>query len=158
MRKEERHFLEVFGRYEEKPAGKEADCPKEENYYKETAGRNVEKHYEGAGTGRPSREDWNRMLKGLGSVKIPANSRLCVEINAGEEMTGFLKLVLCQGSGAMVKLLTSESYVQKDKESENPICRAKEEGSLRLGKGRTEGIYRYLLCGWLWKGRAAGML
>ena len=141
MRKEERHFLEVFGRYEEEPAGKEADCPKEENDYKETTGKRAEEHYEGAGTGRPSREDWNRMLKGLGNVRIPADSRLCVEINAGEEMTGFLKLVLCQGGGAMVKLLTSEGYVQKakDKESENPFALPEKKDRCDWEKGELKG-------------------
>lgn len=57
---------------------------------------------------------WNRMLDGDGSVLIKANTEEIIEINAGELMTGFLKLVLTGGTGATIKILQSEGYVQQE--------------------------------------------
>lgn len=53
---------------------------------------------------------WNKMLAGDGVVKIPANSVEVVEINAGELMTGFLKLSLMGGQDTKIKILQSEAY------------------------------------------------
>ena len=66
----------------------------------------------------PSREDWNRMLAGKVSVTIPADSKVYVEINAGEETTGYLKLNLWKGTDAEVKILTSECYVERTEGAE----------------------------------------
>lgn len=57
---------------------------------------------------------WNRMLNGGGNVSIKANTEEIIEINAGELMTGFLKLVLTGGTGATIKILQSEGYVQQE--------------------------------------------
>ena len=69
-----------------------------------------------------TREAWNDVLHKKGTITIPAGCTVCVEINAGEEMTGFLSLQLKQGAGAEVKILTSECYVEKEKgESDHPM-------------------------------------
>lgn len=60
--------------------------------------------------------DWNRMLKGQRGITLSAWTEEIVEIDAGELMTGFLKLVMTGGRGAVVKILQSEGYVQKDGE------------------------------------------
>lgn len=53
---------------------------------------------------------WDQMLAGKGPVTIPADSVEIVEINAGELMTGFLKLSLMGGKGTKIKILQSEAY------------------------------------------------
>ena len=64
------------------------------------------------------KDTWEEMLAGRAQVVIPANSHEIVEINAGEEMTGFLSLRMAGGTGAIIKLLASEGYVEKS-EDEN---------------------------------------
>lgn len=59
---------------------------------------------------RDVQEEWNRMLAGEGCVEIPAGQKLSVEIDAGEEMTGFLKLHLLKGAGAKITLKCAECY------------------------------------------------
>lgn len=76
------------------------------------------------------------MLHKKGTITIPAGCTVCVEINAGEEMTGFLSLQLKQGAGAEVKILTSECYVEKEKgESDHPMRLPKRETAVT---GKTE--------------------
>ncbi len=53
------------------------------------------------------------LLRGEGTVRVPAGQTLSVELNAGELTTGYISLRLAGGAGASVKLLTSEGYVQK---------------------------------------------
>ncbi len=59
------------------------------------------------------RETWEEMLTGSGKVTIPPHSVKKVEIDAGELNTGYLSLRMEGGSGATVKILTSEGYVKK---------------------------------------------
>ena len=59
-----------------------------------------------------AKAEWERMLAAQGSIVIPPRTEEIVELNAGELMTGFLKLVLCGGKGTEIKLLTAESYYQ----------------------------------------------
>ena len=54
---------------------------------------------------------WNDMLFGAGRVTIPAHSHEIVEIDAGEEMTGFLSLRMGAGRGADVKIMCAEAYI-----------------------------------------------
>lgn len=61
-----------------------------------------------------SENAWNRMLNGLGCVYIAPYSKEVVEIDAGEEMTGYLHLILEQGNGTCIRLLQAESYIQPD--------------------------------------------
>ena len=55
---------------------------------------------------------WEDMLSGKRSITIPAHSNETVEINAGEEMTGFIRAAFCDGKGAEVKLIYAETYYQ----------------------------------------------
>ena len=53
---------------------------------------------------------WNAMLRGTGSVRIEPNETCVVEIDAGEEMTGFLSLRVAGGNDAKISILYAESY------------------------------------------------
>ena len=55
---------------------------------------------------------WDAMLMGKGTISIPGNSQMVVEIDAGEETTGFLSLCVNGGAGATVKILCAECYYQ----------------------------------------------
>ena len=61
--------------------------------------------------GTHSRQEWERFLKGQGPIQLAPHSTEVVELDAGEEMTGFLKLTLWDGRGAEIHLLQSEAYV-----------------------------------------------
>ena len=58
--------------------------------------------------------DWTAVLKGEGYVTVPAGTTQTIELNAGEEMCGYLSLRLRGGKGTTIKILTSEGYVQKE--------------------------------------------
>jgi len=57
---------------------------------------------------------WDAMLRGNGTVAVKAGQTVEIELDAGEEMTGYLSLRLSGGAGAAVKILTSEGYVQQE--------------------------------------------
>lgn len=63
------------------------------------------------GTGK---EAWERLIRGDGGIEIPAGSEWIAELDAGEEMTGYLHLLVEKGSGAVLHLLQAESYFQTD--------------------------------------------
>lgn len=56
-------------------------------------------------------ETWMDFLEGRRYIEIPAYSEICVEIDAGELMTGYLHLALSGGCGAQITLIQSEGYV-----------------------------------------------
>ena len=88
---------------------------------------------------KPDREKWERMLKGVGTVSIPPHTHERAEIDAAELNTGYLSLRMGGGAGAVIKILTSEGYVQKDAR--------KEEGfgpSLPVKKDRCDWEHGYL--------------
>ena len=58
---------------------------------------------------------WEMLLAGRGNVAIPAHAAVRIVLNAGEEMTGYLRLTFGKGKGSLVTLLESEAYVQKEK-------------------------------------------
>lgn len=67
-------------------------------------------------------EKWMELLANRETLLIPANSEEIIEIDAGEEMTGYLRLLLSQGEGAEIEILQSEAYVQgTDERSGLPI-------------------------------------
>ena len=59
-----------------------------------------------------TKEGWDNLLNGSGKVTARPNQKEVVEINAGELMTGFLKLSVTGGVGATIRILQSEGYVQ----------------------------------------------
>lgn len=56
------------------------------------------------------KDAWEIMLHGKGSIVIPAHSSCCVEISAGELMTGYLKLSMARGAGSRVTIHCAEAY------------------------------------------------
>ncbi len=56
---------------------------------------------------------FDRFLAGKQSVTIAKEQKLIVEINAGEEETGYLHLLMAGGKGSRIRILTSEGYVQE---------------------------------------------
>lgn len=62
----------------------------------------------------PEQKNWDALLAGKGTMEIPADSHVTVEIDAGELMTGYLSLRMEDGAEALVKILTAEGYVQKE--------------------------------------------
>ena len=57
--------------------------------------------------------DWMAFLKGGKKLIIPAHTETIVELDAGEEMTGYIKTAFSGGKDASVSLLYSEAYVQE---------------------------------------------
>ena len=54
---------------------------------------------------------WEQMIHAGKKLLIPAGSELTIVLDAGEEMTGYLRLLLSGGGGAKIELLESEAYV-----------------------------------------------
>lgn len=57
-------------------------------------------------------EEWTAFLKGEKKLTIPAYTETIVELDAGEEMTGYMKVAFSGGKKSVLSLLYSESYVQ----------------------------------------------
>ncbi|MCA5959334.1 hypothetical protein LC724_00350 [Blautia sp. RD014234] len=53
-----------------------------------------------------------RFYKWEKTLKFPAETEEIIELDAGEEMTGYLKTEFCHGKGSKVQFLYSEAYVQ----------------------------------------------
>ena len=58
-----------------------------------------------------TKKEWKEFLKGEKILEIPANTEEIVELDAGEEMTGYIKTAFLEGAGASVEFLYAESYV-----------------------------------------------
>ena len=63
-----------------------------------------------------SENDWDSMLHG-GTITIPANCHEVVELSAGEEMTGYLRLLVSAGEKSVIRILQAESYGTVDAQS-----------------------------------------
>ncbi len=59
-----------------------------------------------------TREEWTMFSKGEKELVIPEHTEVIVELDAGEEMTGYIKAAFSGGKDTVVSLLYSESYVQ----------------------------------------------
>ena len=59
-----------------------------------------------------SGKDWEDFLRGERSLSIPAGCEEIVELDAGEEMTGYIRTAFSGGRDAAVSLLYAEAYVQ----------------------------------------------
>lgn len=55
---------------------------------------------------------WAAMLRGEVPYTVPAGAKEVMELTAGEETTGFLRLSLMGGKGSRIRLLYAESYMQ----------------------------------------------
>lgn len=56
-------------------------------------------------------EHWNSFLQGQQELQIPEESEEIIEIDAGEEMTGYLHLLMAGGEKAKIEILQAESYI-----------------------------------------------
>ena len=61
---------------------------------------------------RSTVEEWEEFLNGAGQIAIPPQTEEIVELDAGEEMTGYIHLALSGGTGAQITLLYAEAYVE----------------------------------------------
>ena len=59
------------------------------------------------------KEDWEAFLNGDKILAVPAHTKVTVELDAGEEMTGYIRAAFFGGGGADVSLLYAEAYVQE---------------------------------------------
>ncbi|MCD8124091.1 MAG: glycoside hydrolase family 78 protein [Lachnospiraceae bacterium] len=60
-----------------------------------------------------AREEWLDFLEGKRTLVIPPHTETTVELDAGEEMTGYIRASFSGGGGAEVSLLYAEAYVQE---------------------------------------------
>lgn len=67
------------------------------------------------------REDWVALLQNDRKLTIPGHTKEIVEITAGEEMTAYINLAMEKGSGASIRLLYSEGYVQEGYHKNLPL-------------------------------------
>lgn len=61
-----------------------------------------------------SQEKWHEFMEGKTALEIPSDTEEIVEISAGEEMTGYISLVLSAGKSADITLTYAEAYVQEE--------------------------------------------
>lgn len=61
-----------------------------------------------------SQEKWQEFIEGKTALEIPSDTEEIVEISAGEEMTGYISLVLSVGKSADITLTYAEAYVQEE--------------------------------------------
>ena len=59
-------------------------------------------------------DKWDSFIQCGTKIVVPPNSEEIIEFDAGEEMTGYLKLVMSKGKGARIELLQAEAYVQDE--------------------------------------------
>ena len=62
--------------------------------------------------------EWNGLLAGKNSVTVPAFTKLVVEIDAGELMTGFLEVEAVKGTNCKMKIQCAECYAYPPKDSD----------------------------------------
>lgn len=82
---------------------------------------------------RYSADEWRKFLAGDNPLTIPAHSREIIEIDAGEEMTGFPHAAFEGGMNAKVTFLYSEAYVQNEFEGPEHIPVKKDREDKRNG-------------------------
>lgn len=68
-----------------------------------------------------SKAAWEALLQDDQKLTIPGHTKEILEINAGEEMTAYVNLAIERGTGAKIRLLYSEGYVQDGYHKEFPI-------------------------------------
>lgn len=84
-------------------------------------------------------QEWNNMLAGTAGVTILPNSKEVVEINAGELMTGFLRLSVIGGKGTRIEILQSEAYIQPEEPDAPKNSMPKKGDRLDYKNGHLQG-------------------
>lgn len=87
------------------------------------------------GTVHDSDMVWDRLILGQGTVEIPAESNLHIELDAGELTCGLLSLRLMGGQGSKIRIVYAECYAQ---EQMHP------GGRLPVKKDRTDWVNGHL--------------
>lgn len=67
------------------------------------------------------REQWEGLIKNGKKLTIGPGRKEVVEISAGEEMTGFLRIGMTGGAGGRITILQSESYVTEEHRGSLPV-------------------------------------
>lgn len=62
---------------------------------------------------KSEKNELDAFLEGSHPVTVEKNQKIIMELNAGEEETGYLHLKIAGGKGSVIKILTSEGYVQE---------------------------------------------
>lgn len=87
--------------------------------------------------GSVDKEAWLNLIRGTQPVVIPAEEKVIVELDAGEEMCGYLKLKFTGGKNAKITMIQSEAYFQEETcEPENFPIKADREDYIN---GHLEG-------------------
>ena len=89
-------------------------------------------------TSQFEKKQWEGFLAGENALEIPAHSQVCVDVDAGELMTGYLFLKMMGGQGAKITLLQSESYVMSASEKPDGY------GDLPIKKDRADAEHGFL--------------
>lgn len=66
-------------------------------------------------------DEWNAFLEGKTEIRIPPHTKETVEIDAGELMTGFLRLAVLGGKAGQICLLQSECYAGEIRQNKDPF-------------------------------------
>lgn len=93
-----------------------------------------------------TKEDWIQFLQGKRSLSFPPGCEEIVELDAGEEMTGYMKTRFGGGRGSQVQFLYSEAYVQS--ETVGPARTPVKTDRMDKVNGHLEGYQDcYRICG-----------
>lgn len=84
-------------------------------------------------------EKWEGFLAGRDTITLNPGTEAIVEIDAGEEMTGYLKLIVSGGKDSRIEILQSESYVRN---IEGNV--SQNQPGVPLKKNRTDSINGHL--------------
>ena len=92
-----------------------------------------------------SADDWEAFLRGEKDLVIPPNTTELIEIDAGEEMTGFIHAAFEGGLGAKTKFMYAEAYVQNGFEGPEQIPVKRDRTDKRNGhlQGYWDTYYLY---------------
>lgn len=87
------------------------------------------------------KEAWQDWLTGKTPfLTLPAKSRHMVELDAGEEMTGFLKLQVANGTKSQMRILQSEGYALPERTMVNGLDIPVKGNRLDFENGHLEGF------------------
>lgn len=95
-----------------------------------------------------SDDEWNEFICKQKSITIPACSKEVIEISAGEETTGYLKIMMAGGESAKISILTSECYAYEPDVDYDGFIMPEKRDRTDSVKGKLFGFTdTYLVCG-----------